>query len=68
MAFNGKVLTLRDKKRSLIAEINASIDRLDKIKYLLSGSGGSEDSPALSSQSTAILRKRTLRADEEPEK
>lgn len=35
MLFNEKLLKLRDKKKSLVGEINDSIDRLEQINFLL---------------------------------
>ncbi|CAF0711556.1 unnamed protein product [Brachionus calyciflorus] len=35
MIFNKKVLSLRDKKKGLVEEINRAIDRLEQIQYIL---------------------------------
>ena len=35
MIFNNKLLSLRDKKKNLVTEINADIDRLEQIQFIL---------------------------------
>jgi hypothetical protein len=34
MIFNKRLLSLRDKKKELVDEINKNIDRLDQIQFL----------------------------------
>jgi hypothetical protein len=34
MIFNKKILSLRDRKKELVDEINKNIDRLDQIQFL----------------------------------
>lgn len=56
MIFNKKLISLRDKKKTLIDEINHSIDRLEQISFLLGQKNENR------------LNKFTLRPEEEPEK
>lgn len=56
MIFNKKVISLRDKKKNLVDEINRGIDRLDQIQFIL----GQKTENAIARPS--------LRAEEVPEK
>jgi len=56
MIFNNKLLTLRDKKQMLVSEINADIDRLEQIQFMLG------------QPLTKIVNRVSLRAEETPEK
>ena len=56
MIFNNKLLSLRDKKKSLVNEINADIDRLEQIQFMLG------------QPLTKVINRVSLRADEMPEK
>ena len=56
MIFNNKLLSLRDKKKNLVTEINADIDRLEQIQFILA------------QPLTKIINRVSLRPEETPEK
>lgn len=56
MIFNNKLITLRDKKKALVNEINGDIDRLEQIQFMLG------------QPLTKIINRVSLRAEETPEK
>jgi hypothetical protein len=56
MIFNNKLLTFRDKKKGLVSEINADIDRLEQIQVILG------------QPLTKVMERVSLRPEETPEK
>jgi hypothetical protein len=56
MIFNKKLLSLRDKKKTIIDEINSYIDRLDQIEYMTG------------QKAEKSYKKLNLRPEEQPEK
>lgn len=56
MSFNKKLISLRDKKKDLVFEINKSLDRAEQIQYLLG------------EPLEKLMRRPVLRVEEIPEK
>ena len=56
MVFNNKVLTLREKKKQFVNEINSDIDRLEQIQFMLG------------QPLEKLVNRVSLRAEETPEK
>ena len=56
MIFNNKLLGLREKKKSLVDEINADIDRLEQIQFILG------------QPLNKVINRVSLRSEETPEK
>ena len=56
MSFNKKLISLRDKKKDLVFEINKSLDREEQIQYLLG------------EPLEKLMRRPVLRVEEIPEK
>jgi hypothetical protein len=57
MHFNKKLKSLRDKKVSLVAEVNKAIDRLEQIQFILNQNNIDE-----------IMERPQLKLEEIPEK